>query len=709
MKKIFYILSAAVVMATACTREFAPEQKSVLTTTVAPQEGDMARVTFSVTVPETALYATQTRAQHQIGEQPAIENGDLYVAVFGGGTSAGVGGRLQHYLKAKLYATIAHDLTDETDATKTYTYKYEVLLPISKDPLVLHFLVGACDKDGNLYTLANPLPTTIMKNGKVDDAYEADLMPMLYSVNGYAAYWQRVRIDSVDPLIGPDGNYVIYQPVDEDGNPLSVETQDYEADEIDELKNIQLIRNFAKITYSAAASAPFTLKGFYLVDTPKKGAVVPYSDTEKYNTAYTTASGSSAILGSYEGYVNSYELNSGISGKSFKTPGTEFEYMYERTIPTNSDPAFAESGAILWVKWKDDASIDAAVRGKERYYKVAFVGENGYTPILRNIQYNFEVKDIISQAHPEDASTAYSGGWLGDVSANVSTAMLDDISNSKSRIVVAGHTDDVSNAMSYTAIGNEKSFDIDFYFYPDASSNDVVVTNGATYSGKKVTITKTILTEGSHPQAIASVDDIVITHNTDGSDNHGTYTVRLNNSESGKVKKGKLRILGEVQGFQALYREVVFTVMEKQNFATDDLVASATPLASDAMNQTTTVTIVLPDELPRDIFPLKIMIEAENNALTSIPDKSVTPAISALPVKYGPSAFRSGNSYYFVKTITFDDYATLNGTSYEYTNEFPCLFKTRLGNGLNATNIKINDEKKEYFEESTIPLSVASE
>lgn len=720
MKKFFYILSAAVVMATACTRELAPEQKSVLTTTVAPQEGAMARVTFSVTVPETALYATQTRAQHQIGEQPAIADGDLYVAVFGEGSSVGIGGRLQHYLKAKLYDTIVHDLTetvttgegeDQTTTTTTYTYKYEVLLPISKEPLTLDFLVGACDAEGNLYTLANPLPTTIIKDGKPDDAYEADLMPMLYSVNGNAAYWQRKKIDGVDPKVDPTtGEYVIYQPVDDEGNPISVPTQDYEAEPIPELQNIQLVRNFAKITYTAASSAPFELKGFYLVDTPKTGAVAPYSQSQGYNTPYTTATSSGTIVGSYQGHVLSHELNSGISGKSFKNPGTQFEYMYERTIPTNSDPAFAESGAILWVKWKNDSSIDADLRNQERYYKVAFIDKSGYTPILRNIQYNFEVSNIISEFHPTSASDAYNGVWLGDVSANVSTAMLDEISNSQSKIVVAGHTDDVTNAMSYTAIGSGKYFDIDFYFYPVASNSEVVVTNGKNSiaaGNKPVTITKTVLTDGSHVQAIASTDDIVVTANSDGSDNHGTIKVYMNDSESGVVKKGKLRILGQVQGMQALYREVVFTVMEKQSFAKGTLVSNATSLESDAMNQTTTVTIVLPDDLPRDIFPLQIKIEAANNALTSIPDNTVTPPISALPVKSGPSAFNSNkNSYYFVKTITFDDYATLNGTSYVYTNEFPCKFKTRLPNGQNATQIKINDINEEYFEEAMFSLLV---
>ena len=280
--------------------------------------------------------------------------------------------------------------------------------------------------------------------------------------------------------------------------------------------------------------------------------------------------------------------------------------------------------------------------------------------------------------------------------------MLDDLSNNKSRIVVAGRS---GNNMSYTSIGAGKSFNIDFYFYPDANNSEVVVTNGKnSRAGKRVSIQTDIETNGSYPQAIASISDVVVTHNSNGTDNHGTITVTLNDSQPGIVQKGKLKILGQVEGARALYREVEFTVMEKQEFAAGEVQTTVTPLSSDSMNRETTVTIALPDGLPRDMFPLQIKIEAQNNGLTSIPDNSVEPAISALPVKYGPSAFNSNrNSYYFVKTITFDDYATINGTSYEYTNEFPCKFKTRLSSG-NATTIKINDLNEEYFQEKTIQL-----
>jgi hypothetical protein len=332
------------------------------------------------------------------------------------------------------------------------------------------------------------------------------------------------------------------------------------------------------------------------------------------------------------------------------------------------------------------------------------VDENGYVPILRNFRYIFEISNITADRHPTSAEEAYRGGFLGDVSASVSTSMLDEISNNKSRIVVAGRD---GNHMSYTAIGSGKSFNVDFYFYPVDGNSEVVVTNGkrSTAANKTVTITKSIEKNGNYPQAIAAISDVVVTHNANGTDNHGTITVNLEDSEPGVVKKGKLKILGQVAGSRALYREIEFTVMEKQSFAKSSLQTSVTPLSSDAMNKETTVTLVLPDELPRDIFPLQIKIEAQNNGLTSIPNKDVTPNISALPVKYGPSAFDSNkNSYYFVKTITFDDYATLNGTSYEYTNEFPCKFKTRLSSG-NPTAIKVNDLNGEFFVEKDLLLT----
>ena len=105
MKKLFYILSAAVVMATACTRESVPEQPSYMTTTVAPAEGDMMLVTFNLSIPEAEIQAIQTRSQTfgDKPEQPNVGANEVYVAVFGGGTDEKLGGNLQNFVRAEIF------------------------------------------------------------------------------------------------------------------------------------------------------------------------------------------------------------------------------------------------------------------------------------------------------------------------------------------------------------------------------------------------------------------------------------------------------------------------------------------------------------------------------------------------------------------------------------------------------------------------------
>lgn len=698
MKKIIYVFSAALLCLVSCNQGLNLEQ-SVRTTSVPPKEGDLARVTFYVTVPEAPLYATQTKAVHDIGEQPnSIENGDLFVAVFGAGSSTGVGGQLQHFLKATLMKDpsteekigvdppINHDLTGDPDeegiAGKVFKYAYQVLLPISDDALVLDFFAGAYDSEGNLYSLDNPLP--------VD--YEANVMPLLRSINGKAAYWQRVEIPGVKAKKDSQGNYVIAQVLDEDGEPISTESEEYEADDIPALHDIRLVRNFAKVTFSTVEGVDFTLNGFYLVDTPLYGTVAPYSGTSGYANAYTTSTDAAIIMNSYMGYITSTELSSGIEGKEFLEPG-KYVYMYERTLPDLNKP-YGETGAILDVTWNANSPVASSLGDNlHRYYKVSFIDGKGAVPILRNIVYNFQISAITADTHPTSAAAAYASPFLGDISANIATSMLDEITNNRSLIKVS--------EMSKTTIGDARDIDINYWFYPDVANNptDVVVYHGTTYNGSQVTIQTIIEEVAGYQAAIESAENT-----TSSSDEMGTVKVTTVASVSGVVKKSKLKILGQWGTQRALYREVEFTVMEKQNFEQGDLECSVSELSSDAVGQDVTVTIVLPDELPRDIFPLSIKIEPENNSLRSVPYGTGADAVSALPVKHGKSAFNSNkNNYYFVKTITYDDYAELVDGSYVFTNSFPCYFKTRLSSG-NGTAIAINDLDEMYFEQADLTL-----
>ena len=362
MKKLFYILSAAVEQ----------EQEPILTTTVAPQEGDMMLVTFALSMPEAELVATQTRSQtfDNTPEQPNVEANEVYVAVFGGGSSDGRGGNLQNFVKAEivydpqtyLNPPIAHNLDGVFGSTPTgqgnFLYLYNVLLPLSSEPLVLDFMVGACDANGTPYTLDHPLPV----------GYEEEVMEQVYSMDRVCGFWQRKRISGVFPKM-VNGQYLMTTYKGSNGRTLPAQNQDYIADDIPELEEVILVRNFAKISFWSKEECPFMIQGFYLVDTPKTGSIAPYSEAQGYNTAYVDPKRSTAasILGSYSGHELSYELTSGIAGKNWVTkwdPGQNmcYDYMYERTIPTNSEPAFAETGAILSVTWTKVYLLEDSVR-----------------------------------------------------------------------------------------------------------------------------------------------------------------------------------------------------------------------------------------------------------------------------------------------------------------------------------------------------------
>ena len=674
MKNIFSILIPFVALSllASCQQELVqPDNALDKVILKDPVPGDMAEVTFTVTVPKAGVSTLSTKA---LTEQPNIGVGDIYLALFGLGNNntQGRGGNLQHFIKAKLIDgnPITHDLTE---GSTTYRYRYAVLLPISEEPFVVDFMVGASDPDGNLYTLDNP-PTV---------QYEADFMPGMLSRNGEPGYWQRIVIPKVVAATNANG----YVPSSE-YNPDNY-TVDMEVEGMEVLQDIQLVRNFAMVTFTAPETAKFTINRFFLVDYPKYGDIAPFdaASTVGYKTPYMGHNTDYASIVSdtykYLGYSTNKTLQDGIpdplTDDSYTASGS-FSFLYERPAPSDEMP---ESGAIIEVTWKDVDGVDADLKdGEPRYYKVVFTGESGYLPILRNIVYNFQISDFSTPTHHTTAASAYAGTWLGDISANVATANLDEIANSTSKIIVS--------EMSKTHIGDPTTtpYSIYFQYYPDTQnhSTEVAVVNNTTTSwGKKVKVVASVEAVSGYDAAIRSITQPVADTGYASGATWGRVDVQTYGSGS-KVLRSKLKILCQMEGHTALYREVIFTVMEKQRF-NNGLIDSSIDVVEDAIGKQTILHLRIPSDLPKDLFPLQVRIESQANNLTSIPVGDV----EALPVKYGLSAFNNTKStYYFVKTINWDDYAHLSGETYSYTTEFPCYFKTTLDSG-NTTKISLQD------------------
>ncbi|MBR5043409.1 MAG: hypothetical protein IKX67_09265, partial [Bacteroidales bacterium] len=83
MKKIFSILIpfAALSLLASCQQELIkPDVSSDKVILKDPVPGDMAEVTFTVTVPDAGVSTLTTKA---LTEQPTIGVGDIYLALFG--------------------------------------------------------------------------------------------------------------------------------------------------------------------------------------------------------------------------------------------------------------------------------------------------------------------------------------------------------------------------------------------------------------------------------------------------------------------------------------------------------------------------------------------------------------------------------------------------------------------------------------------------
>ena len=156
---------------------------------------------------------------------------------------------------------------------------------------------------------------------------------------------------------------------------------------------------------------------------------------------------------------------------------------------------------------------------------------------------------------------------------------------------------------------------------------------------------------------------------------------------NGKTLRSKLRIGGQNDlGIGSLFRDIVFTVMEVQDFTAE------TKLTVSSDMKDVTVTIGIPADLPYTMFPLQVKIESQANNLTT--------NRADLPVASGPSAFSGkGNTFYFVKTIQYKDYVDTSTGEYQYTTEFPCTF-TNLNTG--ADLLGKLDEVNGYFHEKEL-------
>ena len=638
MKKTIYILAAALLALMACNKEVAPVNGPSEESAVAA-EGQMVTLNFTATFPD-----TQIPTKGAMGDTPVIDN--LYVAIFGQSSNAN-GGNLQHWAPATLSNV-------SSDATHTYTADYEVTLPLSNEGREVVFIANYPGSE----------PPTFDR--------EKVIMRNLYTEGNNGAYWQRVSLSN-----GIRGKEVDGKLVLDDATAAA-------------LKDVHLVRNYAKITVSEALpTAEFTIHSYTLINVPTRGSIAPMNN-DSFETPYTQIKNwcdgdSTDFVGKLDQfhYLGYMPENTGINQSdpgegSMVAPGSEPNggfYMFERPVPTQSN---TQTAVIVKLTWKDEDwfaknapnSENKILANKTYWYKIEVIGANGENiPIRRNIWYKINLLGLTGDGEQSYAS-AFSGQFFGNVSASIETATLNEITDNTSTIRVS--------RMDYTTVEDGDQVDIYFQYQPEKNGNIV------TTEGNDVTVS--IRTIDGYSQSIDSKTTAETA--TYLGANWGKITVTLKDQPGSGMLRGALRIQGNKAGKRVLYRDVIFTVMADADFASTNSDLSVS-------GNNVTLNIKLPEKLSFSVFPIQVMIEAQNNNLTTNDP--------LLPVGFGPSAFSTTNpkknSFYFIRTINYSDYYKKNATTgnWEYTTSFPCTLKKTDNQAL---VIRMNAK---YFNQKQLP------
>lgn len=531
-----------------------------------------------------------------------------------------------------------HSLHVAVFGSSGYLKEYELAEPVTENDYVSE--EGEANKKGYKVSLSittSKIRVHLIANGpsSLDFDYESVVMSKLCSSSGDDAYWQRILLD-----------HGIYADADDPGYyatpPELVINPDFDLDDdgtTHKMALIPLLRNFARLTVVAdeAESSHFTIDAFAVINVPDKGSVAPYNTTTgQFMMDYQDYANLDAIKDIYPG-----NMPSGTKIDKSHPSETDFEnrtngvvaaggavYMYERPVPVSDATILIVRGTYT------DPKTGSSSTG---YYKIDMMDGGEYLPILRNFSYQIRIQKV-NRVGKTTVLAAINGAGSADISADISTASQVNLSDGTSAISVEYTEKTLPIGGTYT---------LGVSFTPDVS-NGVVDNSLVTYE---------LLAAGAYGAVVESTDDISFDSSL------GTLTFTTTDIDPVHTKSQVIRVIG-TSDKSRLYRDITIRLLPQQT-----MIVSCIPEIEAAANTEQTVTVKIPEELPRSIFPLQFKVE--------VAAKSLTPNANDLPVEPGETIVtnQTGNSFQFIKTIAYSDY--LDGYSEtESYSVFTCEFKS---------------------------------
>ena len=449
-------------------------------------------------------------------------------------------------------------------------------------------------------------------------------MKNLSVTDNIGAYWQRLDLTggiTVETTTNTAGQTVYEQDANGEYIPTDATRTAF--------SNLKLVRNFAGITVTDSADN-FQLVSYTLCNMPKSGSVAIFSTnhndwvSDYCDKSITPATGIMSFDGKdYAGFPTNPELDTYIPDteprfNAASSLAGETVYVYERAAVRENPPFILM--AARWKESGDPSSEDI------KYYRLDITKGDKYFPFYRNYQYSLDITscDIQGYDTPGEAARHNSGS---NFSVSMDTQELNEVANAKVRLILEKTNYDIL----YT--GDTQEFWFKF-----------IKTEGSVNLNDNVTVTE--MTGGN---ALGSFT----LEGSDRADNKRYVTFTLKNPGANDVFTSTLRIVGSYSESSKNYELVREVNIRTINARPSTPSLSPNPVAALA-GQKTTLTIPLPLDMPKSMFPQEFLVEDSNKILN--PDAS-----ESLPVRTGVKSLTDNAtpSYYFVRTLNWSEYERL--------------------------------------------------
>lgn len=397
--------------------------------------------------------------------------------------------------------------------------------------------------------------------------------------------------------------------------------------------DLKLVRNYATIQLTAEDPSELTILGFDVYNVPSKGTFAAYTGSgTTYYTGFDLGENYTNTVAGYAGWHPSgsgWELKSSVPDE-FDTENKETttaKYVFEQPADkahSQSDPANTSAFIVAKIR-KSDAS--------ERYYRIDLVDNNGErVSVLRNFDYQVTVGSIGITGY-DKASEAAEHPSDFNVTMDPITQAATEITNGAAIMRV----EYVEKVYTHAVTGAKFK-----YQYLSDASNPSTNTAGAVSA-----VTGSSITQGWTAGAEGSLKD-------------GWYEITYDVEDpTTAIPAGETQVSSTFKvvagtGTNKIQRIITIITMGKNTFTVSN---------KSYESGTLSFKLHIPGELPNSVFPLQIMFEDSNQAMS--------PQVGGFTSTAGDGLNGGADKIQFQRNFRWVSYNSTTGSDIDLTFKAP--------------------------------------